>query len=165
MSNKAKGCKTERELLDMFIKENFRAVRVAGSGKFENCDCDLIAGKMGIGKYSIEAKSTKSVNKYISKEQINNFIVFSEIFGLTPVIAVRYNRVGWFFLNPSDLDDSGKNWVISLKNAKVKGKRFSQYFCGSGAAPKGSDYDLLDETDIYIDIEGEDTYEDEVGLK
>jgi holliday junction resolvase Hjr len=127
MSNKSKGSKAERELYQMFIDSNFRAVRVAGSGVMENTACDLIAGKKG-QKYCIEAKSTKSPLKYISKEQINDFIVFANIFGLKPVVAVRYNREGWFFINPNQLEDSGKNWVISLERAKKKGKRFAQFF-------------------------------------
>ena len=47
MSNKQKGSKAERELYQMFIENNFRAVRVAGSGMMENTACDLIAGKKG----------------------------------------------------------------------------------------------------------------------
>lgn len=128
MSNKAKGSKAERELYDMFIKNGFRAVRVAGSGMMENTACDLIAGNRK-AKYSIEAKSTKFPNKYITKEQIEDFIVFSEIFDLTPVVALRFNREGWFFINPNQLKDSGKNWVISLSDAKKDGKRFGQFFC------------------------------------
>lgn len=131
MSNKQKGSKAERELLDMFVKDNFRCVRVAGSGIMENSDCDLIAGKPG-KKYCIEVKSTKKTSKYITKEQMNNFMVFSEIFGLIPVIAVRFNRIGWFFLNPRDLEDSGKNWVVNMEKAREKGKRFSQFFLKEG---------------------------------
>ncbi len=127
MSNKSKGSKAERELFKMFIDNNYRAVRVAGSGTMENADCDLLAGKIG-KKYAIEAKSTKSPNKYISKEQIENFLIFSEIFQLTPVIAIRFNREGWFFISPNQLEDSGKNLVITLKTAKEIGKRFSQFF-------------------------------------
>jgi Holliday junction resolvase len=127
MSNKNKGSKAERELFRMFVDNNYRAVRVAGSGTMENADCDLLAGKIG-HKYAIEAKSTKSPNKYISKEQIENFLIFSEIFQLTPVIAIRFNRVGWFFISPQQLEDTGKNLVISLKTAKESGKRFSQFF-------------------------------------
>jgi Holliday junction resolvase len=127
MSNKSKGSKAERELFKMFIENNYRAVRVAGSGTMENADCDLLAGKIG-KKYAIEAKSTKNPNKYISKEQVENFLIFSEIFELTPVIAIRYNREGWFFISPSQLDNAGKNLVISLKTAKEVGKRFSQFF-------------------------------------
>lgn len=127
MGNKQKGANAERELYQMFVENNYRAVRVAGSGTMENADCDILAGKKG-KKYCIEAKSTKKQSKYISKDQINRFIIFSQIFSLTPVIAVRFNRVGWFFLNPKDMQDAGKNWVITKEIAAKKGKRFSQYF-------------------------------------
>ena len=127
MSNKAKGSKAERELYDMVIKNNYRAIRAAGSGTMENADCDIIAGKKG-KKYCIEVKSSKKPVKYISKEQINKFIVFSEIFGLKPVIAVRFNRLGWFFLNPKHMKESGKNFVVNLDIARKKGKRFGQFF-------------------------------------
>ena len=128
-NNKAKGSKAERELFMKFVENNFRAVRVAGSGMMENADCDLIAGKQGIGKkYAIEAKSSKSKIKYITKDQIERFIVFSEIFDLKPVIALRFNREGWLFVHPKDLRDSGKYWAISLDEAKEKGKKFAQFF-------------------------------------
>ena len=126
--NKAKGSKVERELFDMFVMNSYRAVRVAGSGVMENADCDIIAGKFNNGKYAIEVKASKKPVKYISKQQINNFIIFADIFGLIPVIAVRFNRLGWFFFNPIDLVDAGKNFVVNLEIAREKGKRFSQFF-------------------------------------
>ena len=126
--NKAKGSKIERELFQVFVDNHFRAVRVAGSGVMENAECDIIAGKKGNGKYCIEVKSSKAPIKYISKEQIEKFIIFADIFGLTPVIALRFNREGWIFLNPKHLRDCGKNWVVTLEEAKEKGKKFSQFF-------------------------------------
>ena len=126
--NKQKGSKAERELYQMFIDNNFRAVRVAGSGTMENASCDLIAGKKG-KKFCIEVKSSKKPVKYITKQQIEDFIIFSEIFGLKPVLALRFNRAGWFFINPKELEDSGKNWSVNLEKARKKGKRFSQFFC------------------------------------
>jgi holliday junction resolvase Hjr len=150
-NNKSKGSKAERELFQMFVDNHFRAVRVAGSGTMENADCDLIAGKPG-EKYCIEAKSTKKTSKYITKEQMNNFIVFSEIFGLKPVIAVRFNRIGWFFFNPNDLEDSGKNWGINVEKAREKGKRFSQFFCLGGCQNNG----------LYFDKEIESLYKDDL---
>lgn len=126
--NKSKGSKVERELFQKFIEDGrYRVVRVAGSGTMENADCDLIAGKKG-KKYCIEVKSSKKPIKYISKEQIENFMVFSEIFKLTPVIALRFNREGWLFIHPKELRDSGKNFVISLEEARKKGKKFAQFF-------------------------------------
>lgn len=136
MSNKAKGSKAERELYDLFVANGFRAVRVAGSGMMENTACDLIAGNKN-AKYAIEAKSSKSPSKYITKEQIEQFVVFSEIFDLTPVVALRFNREGWLFVNPSQLRDSGKNWAITLDEAKRDGKKFSQFFC----SPNNSNQD------------------------
>ena len=145
MSNKAKGSKAERELFQMFVDNHFRAVRVAGSGTMENADCDLIAGKMGNGKYCIEAKSSKKPVKYITKEQIENFMIFANIFGLTPVIAIRFNRLGWYFLNPSDLEDSGKNWVANLATVQTKGKRFTQFFLNNNSEGLDfADYDMSD---------------------
>lgn len=128
--SKAKGSRAERELLQLFTDQSWRAARVAGSGTNENTFCDLIAGKNGRA-YAVEAKSSKNPRIYITKEQIEDFIKFSEVMGLTPVIAVRFNREGWLFLDPLDpdqLENSGANWVVNLKNAKVNGKRFSQFF-------------------------------------
>jgi len=125
--NKAKGSKAERELFQIFVDNNYRAARVAGSGTMENADCDLIAGKKG-KKFAIEVKSSKSPSKYISKDQIERFLIFSSIFALTPVIALRFNREGWFFISPRGLKDTGKNWCITLEKVKTKGKRFAQFF-------------------------------------
>ncbi|MBI2630090.1 Holliday junction resolvase [Candidatus Pacearchaeota archaeon] len=127
MGNKEKGANAERELYQMFIDNCFRAVRVAGSGMMDNTSCDLIAGNKN-KKFCIECKASKNKNKYITKEQISDFMIFSEIFGLVPVIAVKFNHQGWFFLKPEDLQDSGKNWVVSLDLAREKGKRFGQMF-------------------------------------
>lgn len=127
MGNKEKGANAERELYQIFIDNNFRAVRVAGSGMMENTSCDLIAGRPG-KKFCIECKASKSPNKYITKKQIEEFMIFSEIFGLEPVIAVKFNRQGWFFISPHELENSGKNWCVSLKLCQEKGKRFSQAF-------------------------------------
>lgn len=161
MSNKAKGSKAERELLDIFVKENYRCVRVAGSGVMENSDCDLIAGKKG-EKYSIEVKSSKKPIKYITKEQIENFIIFSEIFGLEPVIAVRFNRLGWFFINPKDLEDTGKYWVVNMKIIKEKGRRFSQFFSKN---ENNLDNELINDymKETFEDEEEETFEEDEEG--
>ncbi|MEK6872381.1 MAG: Holliday junction resolvase Hjc [Nanoarchaeota archaeon] len=127
--NKAKGSKVERELFQVFIENNYRAVRVAGSGTMEYADCDLIAGRAEKGKkFCVEVKSSKKLSIYISKKQIENFIIFSDIFGLKPVIATRFNREGWFFINPKYLKGAGKSFVVNIETARKKGKRFSQFF-------------------------------------
>ncbi len=127
-NNKSKGSKAERELLRIFTENSWRAVRVAGSGVNDDSPCDLIAGKLGKRGFTIEAKSSKKTSIYITKEQISDFVLFSNIIGLTPVIAARFNREGWYFITPQQLKDTGNFFVVSLKAAKEEGKRFSQFF-------------------------------------
>ena len=59
MSNKEKGSKAERELVELFTKHGWRAARVAGSGVNDNSPCDLFAGKLGKQGVVVEAKSSK----------------------------------------------------------------------------------------------------------
>jgi Holliday junction resolvase len=126
--NKAKGSKAERELVKLFTEQGWRAVRVAGSGVGEDSPCDILAAKAGKKGHTIEAKSSKKSTIYITKEQINDFVLFSNLIGLKPVIAARFNREGWLFVNPMHLKDTGKYWALSLQTAKDKGQRFSQFF-------------------------------------
>ena|SRR3989344_7605049 len=128
MGNKEKGSRVERELLKYFTEQGWRAARVAGSGVNENTFCDLIAGKLGRKAHAIEIKSSKKDRIYITKEQINDFILFASMIGLKPTLALRFNREGWFFLNPKHLEDSGNNWVVSIETMRTKGKRFGQFF-------------------------------------
>lgn len=128
MSNKAKGSKAERELVKLFTQHGWRAVRVAGSGIGDDSPCDIIAAKLNRKGFTIEAKSSKKSSIYITKEQIHDFIMFSSIIGLKPVIALRFNREGWLFLDPRYLKNTGKYFSISIKTAKEKGKKFAQFF-------------------------------------
>ncbi|MBS3066733.1 Holliday junction resolvase [Candidatus Pacearchaeota archaeon] len=125
MSNKHKGSNNERELLKMFSENGWRAARVAGSGVNDESPCDIIAGKVG-KKLAIECKSTRKNIQYISKDQINDFIVFASMMGLKPIIALKFLREGWLFIEPKNLRDTGNNWAISLEDAKKSGKRLGQ---------------------------------------
>ncbi len=127
-NNKSKGSNAERELVKIFTEKGWRAVRVAGSGVNDDSPCDLIAAKLGKRGFIVEAKSSKKTSIYITKEQIEDFVLFSHMTGLSAVIAVRFNREGWHFISPSQLKDTGKYWVVSLATAKTEGKRFSQFF-------------------------------------
>ena len=128
MGNKEKGANAERELLKMFDANTWKAVRVAGSGLADESPCDLIAGKSR-KKYCIECKTSKDKKRYLDKRQIEDFLIFSEIFGMKPLIAVRFNHEGWFFIKPQKLERTkSKGLAISLENARKKGKRFGQIF-------------------------------------
>lgn len=128
MSNKSKGSNAERELVRMFTENGWRALRCAGSGVNDDSPCDIILGKVGKKGYAIEAKSSKKSRIYITKAQIEDFMLFANMIGLKPAIAVRFNYKGWLFIAPEMLEDTGKNWVISLERAETQGLRFSQFF-------------------------------------
>jgi Holliday junction resolvase len=128
MSNKSKGSNAERELVSLFTENGWRAVRVAGSGVNDESPCDIIVGKVGQQGHVIEAKSSRSEHIYIKKSQIEDFMLFASVIGLKPVIAARFTYEGWLFIDPSQLIDSGKSFVIHRKNVKIEGKKFSQYF-------------------------------------
>lgn len=120
--SKKRGIAAERELLHLLWNKDYAVARVAGSGSIPEPSCDLLAGN-GKASYAIECKTTRSNKKYITKEQMEEFLKFSERFGLKPLIAIKFIRKGWFFLNPKHLNDVGKNWAISLEEAKKKTKK------------------------------------------
>lgn len=132
MGNKEKGAAAERELLHMLCEAGFACVRVAGSGLMSHSSqasddsCDLLAGKFK-RKYAIEVKSCKSKKKYLLPQQIENFLIFSEIFGLEPIIAVKFNRQGWFFLQPKHIEKTKKGLAISLETARKNGETFEKF--------------------------------------
>jgi len=125
MANKHKGSNNERELVKMFVENGWRAARVAGSGVNDDSPCDVIAGKKG-RKLAVECKSTRKKILYISKAQMSDFIVFSAIMDLNPVIAVKFLREGWLFFSPRKMRETGSSWAISVEEAKKEGKRIGQ---------------------------------------
>lgn len=127
-NNKSKGSKVERELVKFFTDQGWRAVRVAGSGVGEDSPCDILAAKVGRRGHAVEVKSSKKSTIYITKEQIEDFVKFALTLGVKPVIAARFNREGFLFVDPTHLKNTGKYWALSLATAKEKGAKFGQFF-------------------------------------
>ncbi|HIP75439.1 MAG TPA: Holliday junction resolvase [Thermococcus paralvinellae] len=115
-----KGASAERELIKMLEKEGFAVIRSAGSKKV-----DLVAGN-GRLYLCIEVKSTKGENLYVSREDVDKLMEFAEKFGGKAVIAVKFLNSGWYFLYPNQLTESGKNYKVSLKDAKYRGLTFDE---------------------------------------
>lgn len=125
MANKKRGIAVERELLHMLWDADYACCRVAGSGSIPEPSCDLLAGNAK-ERYAIEVKSTKTQKKYIQKEQIKDFIEFADKFGLSPLIALKFSRKGWFFLKPEQFDKTNKALAMSLDKARKIGMSFEQ---------------------------------------
>jgi Holliday junction resolvase len=125
MGNKDKGANAERELLHMLSENGFAVVRIAGSGMIAETSADLIAGN-AFKMFMIECKTCKDKKRYLEKQQIKDLKEFARKFGFPPIIAVKFNRQGWWFIEPEKLDDVGKNLAISLEDIKEKGMSFEQ---------------------------------------
>lgn len=120
MSRKGKGVSIERELIHLFWAKGVSAVRVAGSGSMNYPSPDIIVGNNN-KKFAIECKSNKSCYVYLTKKEIEELKIFSELFGAVPLVGVRFNHMSWLFLKLKDLEETNKNFVVSIELAKNKG--------------------------------------------
>jgi len=125
-ANKKRGSNAEREILHLLSKNGFSVARVAGSGMISETSCDLFAGNRK-KKYAIEVKISSKNKRYLNKEQIKKLIEFSKDFGLTPLVAVKFLRKGWFFIDPKKLEKTNKGLAISIDDIKKKGKSFEEF--------------------------------------
>ncbi|MFH1649314.1 MAG: Holliday junction resolvase Hjc [Candidatus Woesearchaeota archaeon] len=120
MNAKAKGTAAERELIHFFNNHDWVAFRAAGSGSSKYPCPDLVAGNK-LRKLAIEVKVTASTSKYFTKQEINDLKFFAEGFGAEPWTAIKFNRVGWFFVHVEDLRETNQSFTIDVKVAKIRG--------------------------------------------
>jgi len=123
--SKKRGIAAERELLHMLWDKGFACCRVAGSGCVPEPSCDLLAGNVK-KRYAIECKTSRKKKKYLEKQQISEFKLFAEKFGLQPLLAIRFIHNGWWFIEPEKLDDTGKGLAMSLDDIQKKGYSFEK---------------------------------------
>ena len=125
MAVKTKGINAERELIHMFWKKGWAAIRVAGSGSSRYPSPDVLAGN-NLRKLAVECKAIKGTSKYLPKEEVEQLRQFSEIFGAEPWIGIRFDKDEWYFLTLEDLQETEKSFGISTKSAKNKGLLFDE---------------------------------------
>jgi len=126
MTSKRKGTRFERELSHMFWETgSWSCVRSAGSGSTTHPNPDLIVGN-GERVLAIECKGIKKTTKYLNNEDVEQLRIFSEKFGAEAWFGVRFDNIGWFFLELKDLKKGKKNYAIPLNLAKKKGLSFKE---------------------------------------
>jgi len=125
--SKAKGSRAERELLRMFYDTGiWGGCRTAGSGSTPLPSPDLLVAN-GKRYLAIECKSLKSNSKYLEKEQIKELIEFSKKFGAEPWVGLRFNNIGWYFIQPHKLKKTKNgSLVVSLNLLEEKGFNFNR---------------------------------------
>ena len=120
VKRKSKGSNAERELIHLFWKNKWAAMRAASTK--HPCP-DIIAGN-NLRRYAIECKVTKDIRQYFTKNEIKELKEFANLFGAIPLIAIKFNNVNWFFFGLEDLRETEQNYVVSLKEANTKGLLF-----------------------------------------
>ena len=126
MGSKNKGTRAERELFHMLWKNGWATMRSAGSGSTPLPSPDLISSNND-RVIAIECKSIKGTKKYFDRFEISELIKFSNMFGAEPWLGVRFDKFGWFFVTPEDLEkSSGGTPSLSLKGAMKKGLKFEE---------------------------------------
>mgnify|MGYP000510083886 CR=1 FL=1 len=113
INTKSKGSKAERELIHLFWKNNWAALRSAGSGSTKYPSPDILASN-NIRKIAIEAKSVKNNYIYINKKQIFELIEFSRMFGCEYYIGAKFEKKGWYFLSIDDFSPSPGQGAIAI---------------------------------------------------
>ncbi|MBI5398921.1 Holliday junction resolvase [Candidatus Woesearchaeota archaeon] len=125
MHAKSKGTNAERELIHLFWSHEWAAIRTAGSGSNHYPSPDIIAGN-AIRKVALECKVTKEIKQYLTKKEVDELQEYARRFGAESWIAVKFDRVNWFFVPASELECAGESFVLRLEDAKLKGLQFDE---------------------------------------
>ncbi len=123
MNKKAKGSNAERDLIHHFFDNGWVAIRSAGSGSMQNPSPDILAGN-NLRRLAIECKAVNDTKKYFTKKEIDELVYFANKFGAEAWVAVRFDRIDWFFLNIEDLELKDKSYFVDVIIAKRKGLDF-----------------------------------------
>ncbi|MBS3163555.1 Holliday junction resolvase [Candidatus Woesearchaeota archaeon] len=108
----------------MLFGKRWHVVRSAGSGSIGLPNPDLIAGKDS-RILAIECKSLSAENKYFKEQEIKELKEFSKKFGAEPWLALRFDNIGWYFIQPHKLNKTKSSYYsISLEEIKRKGLNF-----------------------------------------
>jgi holliday junction resolvase Hjr len=125
MSRKSKGINAERDLIHKFWGSGWAAIRVAGSGSMGYPSPDILAGN-NLRKLAIESKASTEPVRYIEKQQISQLKEFAALFGAETWIAVKFNKMEWYFLTLEDIRDTGNNYVVTEEITRNKGLLFEE---------------------------------------
>mgnify|MGYP001604469633 CR=1 FL=1 len=127
MGKKEKGSRAERELFHLLWTHFGACVRVAGSGSTSKPAPDLLASN-GKRIFAIECKSLKGEKKYFSVEELGQLTLFAKTFGAEPWLAIRFDNMGWFFLEAKKIPKSkGENFLVTFSQLQKEGLQFEEF--------------------------------------
>jgi len=122
-----KGDRRERELVNALDDAGFAVMRAPASGAATDRDLpDVLAGD-GDRFYAIEAKSSAGDPIYLTGEEVESLVYFSQNFGAKPRIGVRFDEEDWYFFHPADLyTTEGGNYRVKRETALADGTDFAE---------------------------------------
>nr|WP_321111950.1 Holliday junction resolvase Hjc [Halorussus salinisoli] len=122
MMSNAKGDRRERELVNRLDEAGFAVMRAPASGSATERELpDVLAGD-GDVFYAIEAKSSSGDPIYLTGEEVEALVYFSQNFGAKPKIGVRFDREDWYFFHPADVHETdGGNYRVKKEAALEDG--------------------------------------------
>ncbi len=124
--SKRKGTLYERELFHLFWNNNWAAVRSAGSGSTPLPAPDILAGNHN-NLLAIECKAIKSKSQHFNKSEILQLQEFADKIKAIPIIGMRFDNIGWFFLNANELTtNKNGNYTINLNLCQNQGISFKE---------------------------------------
>ncbi|WP_410765978.1 Holliday junction resolvase Hjc [Haloferax sp. DFSO60] len=128
MSSNRKGDRRERELVNKLDEAGFAVMRAPASGSATTRELpDVLAGN-GEVFYAIEAKASSGRPIYLTGEEVEALIYFSQNFGAKARIAVRFDREDWYFFHPGDLYvTDGGNYRVKKETALAEGEHFDTF--------------------------------------
>lgn len=122
MPSNQKGNRRERELVNRLDDAGFAVMRAPASGSATERELpDVLAGN-GDVFYAIEAKSSSGRPIYLTGEEVEALVYFSQNFGAKPRIAARFDRENWYFFHPDDLYKTPKNYRVKKEKAREDGE-------------------------------------------
>ena len=115
-----KGSAEERDLVHKLWDRNFAAMRAPASGGATKKPLpDVIAGNGKI-YLAIEVKTTVKDKIYVDSPQIEALEEFSNIFGASPYLGVKFKYTKWLFLSPENIQRTKSNNYKVEKNYAVE---------------------------------------------
>ena len=144
MTANEKGDRRERELVNLLDETGFAVMRAPASGSATTRELpDVLAGDGGVF-YAIEAKSSAGDPIYLTGEEVEALVYFSQNFGASPKIGVRFDREDWYFFHPADVHQTdGGNYRVKKELAVESGQHIDD-LGGDGEAEDASDHGVRD---------------------
>jgi len=143
-NSNAKGNRRERELVNALDDRGFAVMRAPASGSATERELpDVLAGD-GDAFFAVEAKSSSGDPIYLTGEEVEALVYFSQNFGASPKIGVRFDREDWYFFHPAAVHQTdGGNYRVKKETAVEDGQHIDD-LGGGGDDDDATDHDVRD---------------------